>query len=104
MQTQSKIPSALVALHNFILDHDETDLDRWLGNEDALDNLRGVYRNRDINFGRLATSLNTSAAEKRRAEDTRDRLAREMFADYQQYLWDQMGQNYYDELHAEPVD
>ncbi|KAJ6562676.1 hypothetical protein B0H10DRAFT_2239844 [Mycena sp. CBHHK59/15] len=82
MRTQSKSPSALIALHNFILDHDETDLDRWLGDEDALDNLRGMRRNADIDFGRLATAMSTTPAEKRRAEDVRDRMARAMFRDY----------------------
>lgn len=104
MQTQSKIPSALVALHNFILDHDETDLDRWLGDEDALDNLRGVHRNADIDFGRLATSMSTTPAEKRRAEEYRDRIARAMFRDYHEYLRNHADPNYYNELRAEPVD
>ncbi|KAF7358246.1 putative transposase [Mycena venus] len=33
MKVQAQIPSALVALHNFILEHDETDLDRWIIDE-----------------------------------------------------------------------
>jgi uncharacterized protein YheU (UPF0270 family) len=89
MAAQAKIPSALIALHNFILDHDETDLDRWLGNPDALDNLMGLRRD-GIDFGRLATSLNTSAVEKRHAESTRDGIAQAMWDGYQQYLGEQM--------------
>jgi hypothetical protein len=104
MQTQSKIPSALIALHNFILEHDETDLDRWLGNKDALDNLMGMYRNEDIDFGRLATSLNTTAAEKRRAENARDQLAQEMWQGYEEYLQNMMDMDYDNDLQIEPVD
>ncbi|KAJ7152619.1 hypothetical protein C8R43DRAFT_886153 [Mycena crocata] len=104
MRTQSKIPSALIALHNFILEHDETDLDRWLGNADALDNLMGVYRDEDIDFGRLATSLNTTTAEKRWAENTRERLAQKMWDDYQEYLQNVMDQDYYNDLEPEPLD
>ena len=54
MATQSKIPSALIALHNFILEHDETDLDRWLGDPDALDNLMGLRRDEQIDFWKRA--------------------------------------------------
>jgi len=90
MAAQAKIPSALIALHNFILEHDETDLDRWIGNPDALDNLMGRRRDEEIDFGRLATTLNTSTAEKRRAESMRDRIAEEMWASYQDYLAQRM--------------
>jgi hypothetical protein len=101
MHTQSKIPSALIVLHNFTLDHDKTDLGCWPGNDDALDNLTGAHRNRDINFGCLATIMGTTSVEKCRAEDTRDCLAQAMFASYQAYIWDQ---NFYNELRPEPVD
>ncbi|KAJ7130979.1 hypothetical protein C8R46DRAFT_1015917 [Mycena filopes] len=90
MAAQAKIPSALIALHNFILEHDETDLERWIGNPDALDNLMGMRRDDEIDFGRLAASLTTSAAEKRRAEGTRDRIADAMWHGYQQYLDERM--------------
>jgi len=107
MATQAKIPSALIALHNFILEHDETDLDHWLGKPDALDNLMGLRRDNEIDFGRLATSLNTSAAEKHRAEDARDRIAQGMWDDYQQYLEEQMDidqENNYEELQPAELD
>lgn len=102
MATQAKIPSALIALHNFILEHDSTDLDRWMGDPDALDNLIGQRRD-NLDFGRLATSLNTSAAEKRRAEGTRDHIAQAMWDGYQQYLQDQMDIDY-DDLQAPELD
>ncbi|KAJ7119048.1 hypothetical protein C8R44DRAFT_737881 [Mycena epipterygia] len=90
MALQAKIPSALIALHNFILEHDETDLDRWLGDPDTLDNLLGHRWDDEIDFVRLATSLNTSIAEKHHAEITCDRIAQGMWVSYQQYLADQM--------------
>jgi hypothetical protein len=106
MAAQSKIPSALIALHNFILEHDETDLDRWIGKEKALDNLMGVYRDDEIDFGRLATSLNVTPAEKRHAEGARDQIAQAMWDDYQQYLADQMqvDHDYYGDMQAKAVD
>jgi hypothetical protein len=103
MQVQSKIPSALVALHNFILKHDEADLDHWLVDNDVHDNLPGMYRNEDIDFGLLATTHIVSNGEKRRAEDTRDKLAQEMWNNYQVYLEEQMDcDDYYHNI--EPLD
>ncbi|KAJ6480216.1 hypothetical protein C8R45DRAFT_832347, partial [Mycena sanguinolenta] len=104
MLTQSKIPSALIALHNFILGHDKTDIDHWLGKEDSLDNLIGRARNTNIDFSRLATSMNTTAAEKRHAEGVRDQLAQAMWADYLAYLQMDAGQYYYDQLQPEGLD
>ncbi|KAJ6505136.1 hypothetical protein C8R45DRAFT_761237, partial [Mycena sanguinolenta] len=86
MNIQSKIPSALVALHNFILDHDEEDIDRWILDEGAEDNLRGNRREQEIDFGHLSTTGWVSAAEKDRAEKTRDEIAKAMWDDYQEYL------------------
>ena len=68
MKVQAKIPSALVALHNFILDHDEEDIDRWILDEGAEDNLQGTHREQEIDFGRLSTTGRVLAAEKDRAE------------------------------------
>ncbi|KAJ7191264.1 hypothetical protein GGX14DRAFT_528865 [Mycena pura] len=104
MATQSKIPSALIALHNVILEHDETDLERWLGNPDALDNLMGLRRDDEIDFGRLATSLSTSAAEKRHAESTRDRIAQGMWHSYEQYLAEQMDIDNYEGIQPADLD
>ena len=68
MVVQAKIPSALVALHNFILEHDEGDLDRWILDEQAQDNLPGARQDKEIDFGQLAASAQVSSAEKRQAE------------------------------------
>jgi hypothetical protein len=88
------------------LEHDETDLERWLGNPDALDNLMGLRRDDEIDFGRLATSLNTSAAEKRRAESTRDQIAKGMWHSYEQYQGEPMDIDHdnYEELQPAELD
>jgi hypothetical protein len=106
MAAQSKILSVLIALHNFILEHDETDLECWLGNQDALDNLMGLCRDDEIDFGRLATLLNTSAAEKCRAETTRDQIAKGMWNGYEQYLGEQMDidQDNYEDIQPADLD
>jgi DDE superfamily endonuclease len=90
MKVQAKIPSALVALHNFILEHDESDLDRWIIDEQAQDNSPGSRRDAEIDFGRLASSARVSAAEKRHAENMRDDIAKAMWVNYVQYLADHM--------------
>ncbi|KAJ3860041.1 hypothetical protein EV359DRAFT_85736 [Lentinula novae-zelandiae] len=82
MDIQAHIPSALIAIHNFILEHDQADLDRWILNEQAEDPLPGQRRQQEIDFGSLATSEKISQAEKRRAENARDRLANEMWENY----------------------
>lgn len=90
MQVQAKIPSALVALHNFILEHDETDLDRWIIDEQAEDNSRGSRREAEIDFGSLATTSRVSPAEKRRAEGIREGIAKDMWDGYMEYLAQRM--------------
>ncbi|KAF7349661.1 putative transposase [Mycena sanguinolenta] len=106
MKVQAKIPSALVALHNFILEHDEEDIDRWILDEGAEDNLRGTRREQEIDFGRLSTTGRVSAAEKERAEKTRDEIAKAMWDDYQEYLDTRMDvdNNYYGDIQPEALD
>lgn len=92
MGVQAKIPAALVALHNFIMEHDAADLDRWIVDEAAEDLLRGRHRG-DIDFGQLATAVKVTTAEKRRAEHLRDTLAQDMWEDYQRILAERQDQN-----------
>ncbi|KAJ7182312.1 hypothetical protein C8R43DRAFT_1144087, partial [Mycena crocata] len=100
MEVQAKIPSALVALHNFILEHDTADLDRWIIDEQAQDNFRGSRRDQEIDFGCLSTSSRVSPAEKRHAEDIRDGIAQDMWNDYVQYIDEEMDvdNNLYDDI------
>jgi hypothetical protein len=99
MKVQAQIPSALVALHNFILEHDEADLDRWIIDEQAEDSSRGVRRTQEIDFGSLASTARVSPAEKRHAETRRDEIAKAMWDDYLEYLAERMDvdeDRYYD--------
>jgi hypothetical protein len=106
MKVQAKIPSALVTLHNFIPEHDETDLDRWIIDEQAQDNLPGSRWEQEIDFGCLASSARVSAAEKRQAETMRDDIAKAMWDDYLQYLADRMDvdTNYYNDIDPVALD
>lgn len=92
MGVQAKIPAALVALHNFIMEHDAADLDRWIVDEAAEDLLRGRRRG-EIDFGQLATATKVTTAEKRRAEHLRDKLAQDMWEDYQRILAERQDQD-----------
>ncbi|KAF7290776.1 putative transposase [Mycena indigotica] len=98
-----------IALHNFIMDHDPTDLDRWIIDEQAEDMFPGTVRRAPIiDFGLLSTSERIGAAEKRRAENTRDGIAAAMWEDYQEILREralEMQQELMDvDLTIEPVD
>lgn len=81
MQIQARIPPALAAMHNFILDNDPTDIDYYLrGNsDDNRDENPGVMGNND--FGTLSHHAVT-AAEKEVAGETRNRIAQAMYNDY----------------------
>lgn len=85
MEVQAQIPPALVALHNFILEHDSTDIELYL-QEDVVDNLPGFRRTEEIDFGWLSTAEKTTRAERVHAEGTRDQIANEMWNDYQRVL------------------
>lgn len=104
MHVQAKIPAALVALHNFILDHDTTDLDRWIVDEQAEDLLPGNRRAAPVDFGQLSTAQTISNTEKRRAGIKRDELAQTMWDDYEQYLADRMDVDDNYNNYIEPVD
>ncbi|KAF7318629.1 putative transposase [Mycena chlorophos] len=104
MEVQAQIPSALVALHNFIIEHDNTDLDRWIIDEQATDGLRGfvgLQGDDEIDFGLAAASTRVGSQEKRRAERKRDNIAQAMWTDYQRILEDRMD---VDMPPIEPVD
>ncbi|KAJ3766602.1 hypothetical protein FB446DRAFT_653542 [Lentinula raphanica] len=87
MEIQAKIVSALVALHNFILVHDKTDIEHYLA-EDITDNFPGFRREAEVDFGMVSTSHRVRPAEKRHAEAMRDRIAHEMWEDYRRVLAD----------------
>lgn len=77
MDIQARIPPALAALHNFILDHDQSDLDDFV---DVIDENPGA-----AHYGNLATH-HVTPAEKQRASLRRDQIAQSMWEDYQAIL------------------
>lgn len=84
MDVQAKVPPALAASHNFIMDHDPGDINDYLeDNEDDLDPNPGQPL--ENQFGRLADGAVTQA-EKDRATGKRDRIAQAMWNDYQRVL------------------
>lgn len=87
MSIQARVPPACAALHNFIMDHDPDDIG-------DLTAARGVGSgnvtacNTDRNLGELATT-HVTPHEKRRAEETRDHIAWQMWDSYQILLFQQ---------------
>lgn len=82
MEIQSQIPPGLAAVHNFILDHDDTDIDHYLDNEpDLLDG------NLQEDFGELGDGA-IPPQERERASQMRDEIATAMWNSYQQFLHD----------------
>ncbi|KAJ3978521.1 hypothetical protein F5890DRAFT_1589594 [Lentinula detonsa] len=85
MEIQAQIPPALVALHNFILEHDRIDIEKYL-QEDIIDNLPGFRQDEEVDFGCLTTSEWVTPQERHHAEGTRDKIAEDMWEDYRQVL------------------
>jgi hypothetical protein len=80
---QARVPSALAALHNFILQHDSLE---WADLLDAdVENPSPGSRGEDANFGDLARG-ETTPQEKRSSEAKRDVIAEAMYASYREYL------------------
>lgn len=82
MKIQARIPPALAALHNFIMKHDPEDG----GEPDVLDDpTPGAARAVTGLHGELATERRTSM-ESDESKALRDRIADEMWAQYQEIL------------------
>lgn len=77
MDVQAQIPIALVAVHNFIREHDPEEIADF---KDILEDLPNLN-----DFGDLAEGPATRQ-ERAQADLTRDGIAREMWEDYQAYL------------------
>jgi hypothetical protein len=76
MDTQSRLPPALAALHNFIRKHDPDDIAEF--GDDVDDPQPGTCAaGRDE--GQLLQEV-PRAAERQRAKERRDRIAQEMWA------------------------
>lgn len=84
MTVQAKVPPALAASHNFIMDYDPGNINEYLeDNENDLDPNPGEPLENE--FGRLATGAVT-CAEKNRATAKKDSIAQAMWDDYQDAL------------------
>ena len=90
MKVQAQILAALVALHNFILEHDQTDLDHWIIDKQAEDSSQGVRWTQEIDFRCLASTACVSPAEKRHTEMRCDEIAKAMWDGYLEYLAERM--------------
>ena len=73
---QARIPSGLAALHNFIMDHDDTNIKHYLQDVDHTQPLG------DLGHGAIPH------AESERASVLHDNIAMEMWTSYQQVLQD----------------
>lgn len=78
MEAQARVLPALAALHNFILDHDSTDLDDF---KDVFDETPGWSVDHD--FGALSDHR-TTEREKTLAARKRDEIAEAMWQSYQE--------------------
>ena len=84
LDIQAQIPPALAAVHNFILDHDEEDLQNFEG---VVDENPGALPTREleVNFGSLSQGP-ARRREKTEADEKRRAIAQAMWDDYQQLL------------------
>lgn len=82
MDIQARIPPALAAVHNFILEHDWEDIQDG-GN--IMDEEPGRLPAVELHFGTLSQGP-ADQAEKDEASLRRDRIAQEMWESYQQVL------------------
>lgn len=82
---QARIPPALAALHNFILQFDPSDIEDFLNDPGVVDDEPSAADyTRDI-YGRLAEGA-PSREEKEKAEKLRDQIAEKMWIQYQEWL------------------
>jgi hypothetical protein len=81
ISVQARIPAGLAAIHNFIMDHDDTDIEHYLQLED-IDMHEHAKPLGDLGHGAIPR------AESERASVLRDHISTEMWESYQQFLHD----------------
>jgi len=84
MDIQARLPPALAALHNFIRKHDPDDIADFDNVDDPQPGARAEGP-AAAEEGQLAEGL-PRAAERRQTNERRDRIAREMWIQYQAEL------------------
>ena len=82
METQTRLPPALAALHNFIRKHDPDDIADFDDSEDPQPGTRVEGLDAE---GQLADGL-PGAAERQQSNRRRDRIAQELWTQYQAEL------------------
>jgi hypothetical protein len=82
MSVQARIPAGLAAVHNFILDHDETDIHHYIHdlNQRVCEPSTAASASGELGQGPIPRE------EKERAETLRDQIASDMWESYQQYI------------------
>jgi hypothetical protein len=78
MAIQAQIPPGLAAVHNFIMDHDDTDIQHYLNGLDAAD---------EASNGQLGDGT-ILPVEHKQASILCDQIARQMWHSYQHFLQD----------------
>ena len=76
---QARIPPGLAAIQNFIMDHDDTDIEHYLQDIDIYNHAQPLG---DLGHDAIPR------AESERAFTLRNHIATEMWASYQQFLQD----------------
>jgi hypothetical protein len=84
MSVQSRIPTALAALHNFIRHHDPEEIDAYRDPTAEFD-LEVLEMAATVSVGELGTGP-VPVAERNDANARRDRIARDMWVQYSTYL------------------
>jgi len=84
MSVQSHIPTALAALHNFIHHYDPEEIDMYCDPTAEFD-LEVLEMAATASVGELGTGP-ASVAERNDANTRRDRITRDMWAQYSTYL------------------
>ena len=85
MDVQAQIPPGLAAVHNFILDQDDTDIQHYL---EILNNLNiSTDPFNSATFGKPGQGA-IGRAERECASVLQDQMASQMWDSYQQYLRD----------------
>lgn len=80
MDVQARIPAGLAATHNFIMDHDETDIHHYLNDLDLSEPQAALTG--DPGQGSIPR------LERDRAEALREEIAMSMWESYQEFLHD----------------
>ncbi|KAJ3991370.1 hypothetical protein F5050DRAFT_1794426 [Lentinula boryana] len=83
MGIQARIPVGLAAVHNFIMKHDDSDLNNFTDAWDPAPGYCGAWV--DASSGDLIEGL-VSRAEKAEAEKRRDDIAHKMWDSYKELL------------------